>query len=113
MRIARANTGSPENMDRGTYDRITPLDIPPASIHLSSLSLTQLADLELQERIENYSDSNDFSIWTLASKGIEGINRITGGEMSLMASRDEEGDLSGIRFRSKRFNVATPVRTDE
>ncbi len=92
-----------------TYDRILPLEIPPASIHLISLSVSQLADLDLQELMDNYAEFKNISLWSVADAGIRGINRITGSDMSLIASRNPEGYVSGIQFRSKRFSIAAPL----
>lgn len=96
-----------------TYDQILPLEIPQATIHLSSLSVEQLAGLDLQELVDNYTESKNISLWSIANAGIRGINRITGAEMSLIASRDVEGYVSGIHFRSKRFSFATPLERQE
>jgi hypothetical protein len=113
LRLALLNQYEMETVDRGHYDRITPIEIPSTSIHLTSLSISQLADLNLQEVVENYTEVNDISFWNIANAGLKGINRITGGDMSLFASRDDEGDVSGLRFKSKRLSVATPIELSE
>jgi len=97
----------------GTYDKILPLMIPPTSIHIASLSISQLADIELQELFYAYTQDNNISLWSIANAGLQGINRITGTDMSLMSARDEEGDVTGFRFRSRRFSFATPIDRSE
>jgi len=113
VRIASHVSGYADMVDRGTYDQIISLEIPPASIHLTNLSLSKLAEIGLQEAIEDYSEKNDFSLWTIADAGIKGINRLTGADISLLAARDEDGDVSGFRFKSKRFSIATPLDQSE
>ena len=113
VRIAVLDQYIMEAVDRGHYDQITPIEIPATSIHLTSLSISQLAELDLQEIVQNYAEVNDISFWNIANAGLKGINRITGGDMSLLASRDSEGDVSGLRFKSKRLSVATPIESSE
>jgi hypothetical protein len=94
-------------------DRIEPLDIPPASIHLRSLSVAQISEMDLQEIVKDYSEEKDLSFWTIAKAGINGINRIAGSEISLMASRDEDGEVSGFQLKSKRFSLTRPIGQQE
>lgn len=103
----------PDILERGSYDQIIPLDLPPTSIHYTSLSIAQLANLDLRQMLDDYTEEKDISVWSVASAGIRGINRLTGGEMSLSEARDEEGDVSGFRFRSKRFSFARPIDPSE
>jgi hypothetical protein len=90
-------------------DKIKSLEIPPVSIHLSSLSLAQISELDLQAVVKDYREEKDLTFWTIANAGIKGINRIAGSDISLMASRDEEGDVSGFQLKSKRFSVTRPL----
>jgi len=94
-------------------DRIEPLEIPPVPIHLRSLTLAQLAELDPQELFDEYTEERDFSMWTIANAGLKGINRITGSDISLMASRDEEGEVSGFQLKSKRFSMTRPLGRGE
>ncbi len=113
VRIASHVISNSDFVNEGTYDRIKHLEIPPASIHLGSLSITQLAELDLQEVFDDYTRENEISLWSIANAGIKGINRITGTEMSLLAARDDEGDVAGFRFKSRRFSFATPLEQSE
>jgi len=113
VRIASYVSSYSDQMEKGTYDLIQPLEIPVTSIHLSSLSLSQLAEFELQEFFEGYTKEKNISLWTVANAGFKGINWITGSDISLMAARDDEGDVSGIQFKSRRFSFATPVEQSE
>ena len=94
-------------------DQIEPLDIPPVPIHLSSLSVAQIYELDLQEIVENYTEEKDFSLLKIANAGIKGINKLTGSDISLMASRDEEGEVSGFQLKSKRFSLTRPLGQEE
>lgn len=113
VRITSTLHSTTEFINSGRYDQIRPIEIAPASIHLSSLSFSQLAAMDLQELFDDYTEENDISIWNIANAGIRGINRITGADLSLLASRNEEGDVSGIRFKSRRFSLSTPIEDSE
>jgi len=94
-------------------DQIEPLLVPPVPIHLSSLSVAQISEMDLQEMVENYAEEKDFSLWKIADAGIRGINKLAGSEISLMASRDEEGEVSGFKLKSKRFSLSRPLGQEE
>lgn len=113
VRIASYISSYSDQIEKGNYDLIQPLEIPTTSIHLSSLSISQLAEVELQEFFEDFTKERNISLWTLANAGFKGINWITGTDMSLMAARDDEGDVSGIQFKSRRFSFATPIEQSE
>jgi len=65
--------------------------------------------MDLQELVEEYSKEKNFSLWNVASAGINGINRLTGSEISLMSYRDDNGEVSGFRLKSKRFSLSRPL----
>ena len=94
-------------------DQIKTLDVPPVSIHLGSLSFAQIYEMDLQEVFEDYTQERDFSLWTVANAGIKGINKIAGSDISLLASRDEEGEVTGFRLKSRRFSVTRPLGQEE
>jgi len=94
-------------------DQIEPLYLPPESIHMSSMSVAQISDVGLQEIVENYAEEKDFSLLKIASAGIRGISKITGSDISLMASRDDEGEVSGYQLKSKRFSLARPLDQED
>ena len=94
-------------------DRIEALDTPPVRIHLSSLSVEQLADMDLQEMFDDYTAEREFSLWTVANVGIKGINKITGSDILLLASHDDEGEISGFSLKSKRLSVTRPLARNE
>lgn len=113
LRVAVLSPAVAARVDPGSYDRIKPLALPASSIHLSSLSIAQIAEMDIQELVEGYAEENDISLWSIANAGIRGINRITGADMALLAARDEEGDLSGFRLRARRFSVTSPLDRSE
>ncbi|MEZ5069973.1 MAG: hypothetical protein R2751_03135 [Bacteroidales bacterium] len=90
---------------RTSVDRIVPLAIPAGNVHLRHLSLAQLAGIEPQDLLEAFAQENELTLVDLAQSGIQGINRLTGARMDLQASRDEAGDLSGFRFRSRFLTI--------
>lgn len=94
-------------------DKIEALYIPPVPVHLSSLSVSQISEIGLQEVLADYTQERDISLLTIANAGIKGINRLAGSELSLLASRDEEGEVSGFRFKGKRFSLTKPIGKEE
>jgi hypothetical protein len=113
LRVVLAVNSIPAPVARGEYDRIRPLKVPDSPVHMNRITLSRLADMNLQEVVEEYAKEKDFSIWTIASAGIKGINLITGSNMELFAARDNEGDVTGFQFKSKRLNITTPLAKQE
>ena len=113
VRIAGISSGKGDLVNRGVYDHIEPLVLPGSSIHLRSLSMVQLSEIDLQEIFDDYTKENELSLWTIANAGFKGINRITGSNISLLAARDDNGDVQGFRFTSRRFSFATPLDREE
>jgi len=97
----------------GSSDRIEPLALPQVSSNLSSLSVTQLAELDRRELINEFTEENDISLMSVANAGIKGINKLTGSEISLLASKDEDGEISGFRLKSKRFSFSKPLAREQ
>lgn len=89
-------------------DQLVPLSLRPTTFNRSSLNITQLARYEY-DRASKIIEDEDVLIWNLASNGLKELNRITGSDMRLLASKDQKGDISGIQFRSKFLNLTTPI----
>jgi len=113
LRAALAANTIPAPVDQGNYDRIRPLQLPATPVHMSGVSLSRLAEMDLQEVVEIYAEENDFSLWTIANAGIRGINRVTGADIALFAARDDEGEISGFKLKSKRLNITTPLQKED
>ena len=94
-------------------DQIEPLIVPPVPVHLSSLTVAQISELDLQAILEDYTEEKDISLWKIANAGIKGINKVAGSDISLLAARDEEGEVSGFRLKSKRFSLTRPLGREE
>ena len=60
---------------------------------------------DLAKRIEvvRKKRKRDFLLWTVADAGIKMVNKITGGEMSLEREYDETGNMTALRYDSKRY----------
>jgi hypothetical protein len=63
--------------------------------------------------VEAYAEEKNLSLFSIASAGIRGINRITGSDIELYAAKDDEGEISGFQFKSKRLNISTPLQKPE
>jgi len=108
---ARFNTTSMAS--EAVPDHIEPLQIPPVPVQTTRMSIAQISDFDLQEMIEDYTEEKDISFLKVASAGIKGINKLAGSDISLLASRDEEGDVSGFRLKSKRFSLTRPIGQED
>ncbi len=113
VRIAMVERSAPDLVHKAVYDRITPLKLPPGSAHLSNISLDRISSVDLQQLFDDFTEENEISIWTIANSGIRGFNRITGADISLMAQKDGEGDLSGITFRSRHFSFSRRIPSED
>ncbi len=94
------------------YDRLRPVPIAPPSINRGSLSALELARHQARRATEMIGDE-EVTIVTLANSGLKELNRITGTDAQIMASRDEDGAISGIRFKSRILNFTAPISRDE
>jgi hypothetical protein len=97
----------------GQYDRISPLEIPAHDFSSDRLSWTSLNEKGLKQSYRDFIRTKDISLLTVASSGIDGLNRLTGSELSLNLSRDDAGEVSGFRFQSGLVSVTAPVRKTE
>jgi hypothetical protein len=113
LRIAEQLSGNSNLVSEISSDRIEPIQISPVSPKLSSFSLVQIAEMDRKELFEEFTQEHNISLMSVANAGIKGINKITGSDISLLASRDEEGDVSGFRLKSKRFSVTSPLGREE
>jgi hypothetical protein len=113
LRAALAANTIPAPVIQGHYDRIRPLQIPETPVHMNGVSITMLAEMDLQEVVEVYTEEKDISIWTIANAGIKGINRITGSNIALFAARDDEGEISGFHLKSRRLSITSPLEREE
>ena len=111
--IAERLEHHPEMFATAAMDQIQSLSLPTVSPKLVSLSVGQLASMDRRELFEEFTQEHNISLLSVANAGIKGINRLTGSDISLMASRDDQGDVSGFSLRSRRFSWTSPVGRDE
>lgn len=113
LAVSALHFNSPFTAKEADPDQIKALQQPPVPPNSNSLTLAQLSDVGLQEMVEEYAEEKDLSLWKIASAGIKGINKLARSDISLMASRDEEGEVSGFRLKSKRFSLTRPIAREE
>jgi hypothetical protein len=113
IRMAGNLSSTSELLAKSKPDQIDRIHIPTVSPKLASLSLGQIAAMDRKELFEDFTEEHDISLMSVANAGIKGINKLTGSDISLMASRDEEGDVSGFRLKSKRFSLTRPLGREE
>jgi hypothetical protein len=113
LAVSALHFNSPFAAKEADPDQIKPLQKTPVPLHPSSLTLAQLSDVGLQEMVEEYAEEKDLSLWKIVSAGVKGINKLAGSDISLMASRDEDGEVSGFKLKSKRFSLTRPIGREE
>jgi hypothetical protein len=113
LRIAEQLSGNSELIANGSSDLIEPIQTPPVSSNLASLSVSQIAELDRKDLFDEFTEEHNISLMTVANAGIKGINKLTGSDISLLASKDEEGEVTGFRLKSKRFSVTRPLGREE
>ncbi|MCF8346375.1 MAG: hypothetical protein K9G38_04120 [Bacteroidales bacterium] len=95
------------------YDQIEMKSVSPITVNSSSLSLIDQARVRIRQAASEVIEEEDDLLWSLASNGLKEINRIRTAGTELQASRNEQGEISGIMFRSRFLNVTAPVNRQE
>jgi hypothetical protein len=113
LRIAAAEINFPLLALPGTTDRIDPIPIATEIQASKNLTLAQYYKLGLKRAYKEFTRDREISLLTIASAGINGINRLTGSDLSLDVSRDKSGSVSGFRFKSNLFSVMAPIENAE
>jgi hypothetical protein len=113
LRIAGHLSSNSELTSNSSEDRIESLHLPQVSPKLSSLSAVQLASLDRKVLINEFAEEHDISVMSVANAGIKGINKLTGSDITLLASRDEKGEVSGFHLKSKRFSFSRPLAREQ
>jgi len=101
---------SPESV---ACDRILPLDLPAYTTLYPGRNPARYADMELSQAAREFAREKDLSLLTMASAGINGINRLTGSDLTLNVSRDGKGNATGFRFQSGWLSFAAPINNPE
>ncbi|MEX0983151.1 MAG: hypothetical protein WD577_02625 [Bacteroidales bacterium] len=94
------------------YDKLSHEIIPPVDINRSSLSFIDQMRYRTMRATEAVEEEEAL-IWSLASNGLKELNRIRGSETALLASKNEEGAISGIQFKSRFLNVTVPINRND
>ncbi len=113
VRLSRQEFTRYTPLKNGPYDRIESFAIPPVDPNTRGTRLERLAEVDLQAMFDSYTQEGGMTLLTVANYGLKGINLLTGSELSLMAARDEEGEISGIRLKSGRFSFSAPIDFSE
>lgn len=82
------------------------------SVHYSSFTVREIAEYQIQ-RAKQLTENEDEVLFSLASAGIKELSKITGSNAKILASRNQEGEISGIKFRSRFLNVSAPIANRE
>jgi hypothetical protein len=99
--------------ETGTYDRILALDLPPVKGHEAALTMTTISEKGLRQASQDFLREKDITLLGIASAGIQGFSRLTGADLTFGITRDENGKITVIRFRSDLLSVDAPLRKSE
>lgn len=94
------------------YDRIQLNPIDPPTINLSSVSVQDVARNQIN-RVTNALQNEDELLVSLVSNGLKELNKRAGTEAEILASRNEEGDIKGVYFKSRFLQFTTPIGADD
>ena len=112
-RIARMDLTSPVIRELPMVsENIEPVPVALPMINASSLSFVQRARYTYNVATE-IADNEDPLIISIVSSGLKEINRLTGTDMKLLASKNQNGDVSGIQFRSRFLTITTPIQKND
>ena len=95
-----------------TYDRIRPLDLSPVKTRRTVRGVPAVLEQQVSNLVETASEQ-DKLFWRIAGSSIRGINRIAGTDMDLMASTNEDGEVSGFKFSSRILTIEAPLSREE
>ncbi|MFO7670761.1 MAG: hypothetical protein R6W31_13960 [Bacteroidales bacterium] len=110
LRVAMLKNDLMKQPRQASYDRIEPLDLPLQPLYSERVEPDQLEEEGLVRTYREFMEEKDLSLLTIASAGVEGINRLAGSDLSLDVSRDQKGEVSGFSFRSAILSVDSPIR---
>ena len=113
VRIAMLEERFMKIPQEASKDRIEPLVLPVLYTNANKLSFRQISEKGLMQTYRDFAEEKDISLFTIASAGIDGINFLAGSDLSLNLSRDENGKVSGFRYRGDLLSVETPVKKAE
>jgi len=95
-----------------TYDRIQPLAFSPVKTKRTVRGVPAVLEQQVASLVETASEQ-DKLFWRIAGTSIRGINRIAGTDMDLMASTNEDGEVSGFKFSSRILTIEAPLSREE
>lgn len=81
------------------YDRIESFDL-----------INDYSEENLKNTRPRFAEGKNISLLSIASAGVDGVRRLTGSDVLLDVSHDEEGEVKGFRFRSSLLSVESPVK---
>lgn len=92
------------------YDRIKAIDIQSDFSEADQQAGEPYPADGLKQNYQEFIEKKNISLLSIASAGVEGINRVAGSDLSLDVARDEEGEVSGFRFRSALISIDSPLK---
>jgi hypothetical protein len=110
LRVAMLEKELMKQPEQAKYDRIKPLDLPPLPSYSELADQEQVEEEGLARAYRDFMEERNISLLSIASAGVDGINRLSGSDLSLDVSRDQRGEVSGFRFRSGILSVDSPIR---
>ena len=93
-----------------SYDKIEALELAGYPGYSDQVAEDFYAEDGLKRNYKEFVEKKNISLLKIASAGVEGINRLSGSDLSLDVSRDGDGEVKGFRFRSSLLSVDSPVK---
>jgi hypothetical protein len=106
---------SPEVTDKIKPDKSVYYAEPRVRLTASNgnLNLEQFAKQKFSSLVfGDGKDDEDFSFWSVTTSGINKINDLTGSNMKLNRSVDEDGKTDGVSFNSGFFSFSAPINRE-
>jgi len=93
-----------------SYDKIEAMELAGYPAYSDQAAEDFYAEDGLKRNYKEFVEKKNLSLLRIASAGVEGINRLSGSDLSLDVSRDGDGEVRGFRFRSSLLSVDSPVK---
>jgi len=90
-------------------DKIKSLDSPVNQVYYNNLIEAGMARIDISKAMDEFTKEG-ISVWSIANQGIEGVNKLVGTDMELLASKNEDGKVSRFQFTSRLLKISAPVQ---
>ncbi len=101
-----------DNKQVDIVDIKTDIEIVQTNSQEEYISLKTYLASRVNKRVLNKKDKNKLQFFDIAQAGVEGINKLTGGKMTLERVYDEKGIAQKTEFNSRLVAFSAPIKKD-